>query len=112
MRVSIASSILAASLSIAAYPVLAGDITGPAIVTDGDSIKIDGQRIRIHGIDAPERKQTCTYPNGEEWPCGSAATALMADLVADHAVTCEQQDVDRYGRIVAICPKDSRWQSL
>ena len=50
-------------------------------MTDGDSIKIDGQRIRIHGIDAPEAKQTCTYANGEEWACGKVATAYMARLV-------------------------------
>ena len=27
----------------------------------------------------------------------------MSHLVANHVVTCEQQDVDRYGRIVAVC---------
>ena len=61
---------IAALLSMAAlsaHPALA-DITGPAIVTDGDSFKIDGQRIRIHGIDAPQASQTCTYPDGEPWP--------------------------------------------
>ena len=87
---------------ITAFPALA-DITGPAIVTDGDSIKIDGQRIRVHGIDAPEQKQSCTYTDGEEWPCGSVATAFMSHLVANHTVACEQRDVDRYGRIVAVC---------
>ena len=51
MRLFIAALLTLTALS--AYPALA-DITGPAIVTDGDTIKIDGQRIRIHGIDAPE----------------------------------------------------------
>jgi endonuclease YncB( thermonuclease family) len=88
--------------ALSAHPVLA-DITGPAIVTDGDTIKIGGQRIRIHGIDAPEAKQSCKYPSGEEWSCGSAATALMSRLTANHKVSCEQRDVDRYGRIVSIC---------
>jgi len=60
MRMLIASVMFAASLGIptlSATPALA-DITGPAIVTDGDTIKIDVQRIRIHGIDAPEQKQS------------------------------------------------------
>jgi endonuclease YncB( thermonuclease family) len=88
--------------AISATPALA-DITGPATVTDGDTIKIVGQLIRIHGIDAPEQKQSCTYTNGEEWPCGSVATAFMSHLVASNVVTCEQREVDRYGRIVAVC---------
>ena len=101
MRLFLTALLLIATLS--AHPALAGGITGPATVTDGDSIKIDGQRIRIHGIDAPEKKQTCTYPSGEKWLCGSAATAYMADLVAGQTVTCEERDVDHYGRVVAVC---------
>jgi len=101
----IASVMFAASRGIptlSATPALA-DITGPATETDGDSINIDGQRIRIHGIDAPEEKQSCTYTNGEEWPCGSVATAFMSHVVANQMVACEQRDVGRYGRIVAVC---------
>jgi endonuclease YncB( thermonuclease family) len=98
----IASVMFAASLdtpTLLATPALAESITGPATVTDGDTIKIDGHRIRIHGIDAFEQKQPCTYTNGDEWPCGSVATAFMSHLVANQSVTCEQRDLGRYGRI-------------
>jgi len=79
------------------------DITGAATVTDGDSIKIKGQRIRIFGIDAPETKQSCVDRIGQEWTCGAAATKFLTNLLLGKSVTCDEKDIDRYGRIVAVC---------
>jgi endonuclease YncB( thermonuclease family) len=87
-------------------PALA-DITGPAIVTDGDSLKIDGQRIRIHGIDAPEAKQLCQH-DGEPWQCGKSATQALKLWIGDRQVSCEELDRDRYKRIVAKCLVDGQ----
>ena len=38
-----------------ASPALA-DTMGPARIVDGDTIVIAGERIRLHGIDAPENR--------------------------------------------------------
>ncbi len=35
-------------------PLAWADITGQPRVIDGDTIEVGGQRIRFHGIDAPE----------------------------------------------------------
>ena len=42
-------------------------------VSDGDTIRSGQLRIRLHGIDAPERQQQCTTPEGRRWACGNAA---------------------------------------
>ena len=62
-------------LCLLATPALA-DVTGPARVIDGDTLEIQGQRIRLHGIDAPENRQLC-FIDGKPWQCGEdAANAL------------------------------------
>ncbi|MFN3347382.1 thermonuclease family protein [Pseudorhodoplanes sp.] len=78
-------------------------IVGVASVIDGDTIEIRGQRIRLFGIDAPESSQLCVRPNGEPWRCGQQASFALADRIGRATVRCEQRDLDRYGRVVAVC---------
>ena len=96
--------ILAIAL-LASAPAWAQDITGPARVVDGDSLEVAGQRIRIHGIDAPEFNQTCWDENGE-FPCGRNMAQMMLVAVGMGPVTCRRRDRDRFGRIVAVCFDD------
>ena len=77
-------------------------IEGKPRIVDGDTLEIIGKRIRLHGIDAPERGQKCTR-KGREYACGESATDALARMVADQQVTCRSKDVGRYGRIVAVC---------
>lgn len=77
-------------------------IAGQASVIDGDTIEIHGTRIRLYGIDAPEGGQYC-YVGGKPIRCGQRAALTLADKIANHTVTCEPKDRDRYGRIVAVC---------
>ena len=56
--------VVLAALLFLAQSVAHADITGKPRVIDGDTIEIAGERIRLHGIDAPESKQTCTDADG------------------------------------------------
>ena len=40
--------------------IIASEIYGFPVITDGDTIKILNNKIRLHGIDAPEKNQKCT----------------------------------------------------
>ncbi|MGP3695736.1 thermonuclease family protein [Rhodobacter sp. NSM] len=80
----------------------AASLEGRVRVIDGDTLEIEGVRVRLFGIDAPERGQTC----GERdrvWPCGDWATERLELLLDGAAVRCEGDERDRYGRLVATC---------
>ena len=81
----------------------AGSMAGRASVVDGDTIAMQGQRIRFEGIDAPERSQTCRDGGGERYDCGHSATRALAQKIAGETVDCEPHGWDRYGRILAVC---------
>lgn len=78
-------------------------LTGTASVIDGDTIDIHGQRIRLFGIDTPEKAQTCDDADGQPYRCGQKASFALADFIARSPVSCEQKAIDRYGRIVGRC---------
>jgi endonuclease YncB( thermonuclease family) len=73
-------------------------------VSDGDSLRSGKLRIRLFGIDAPEKKQQCTSANGTKWACGETAQKALEALVANAPyLQCDLIDTDRYGRAVMRC---------
>ena len=77
-------------------------LSGPVTVIDGDTLDLDGHRIRLHGVDAFERDQMCGT-GASAWPCGRIAAQTLTRRLDGRTVTCEPLDTDRYGRTVARC---------
>lgn len=71
-------------------------------ITDGDTIRIGDERIRLWGIDAPELRQHCTMADGTI-NIGRTAKDYLEALIGGRDVACERVDTDRYGRTVARC---------
>jgi endonuclease YncB( thermonuclease family) len=81
-------------------------IIGQAVATDGDTLVINGKRIRLFGVDAFEAEQRCPGANDATWGCGGVATRAVQEIVKDTQTICIKREVDVYGRIVAICRSD------
>ncbi len=80
-------------------------LAGVARIIDGDTLDVGSVRVRLHGVDAFERGQTCDLPDGG-WACGAAATAALKTRAEGRRVSCEVLDTDRYGRKVGRCHRD------
>lgn len=71
-------------------------------IYDGDTIALQGQRIRLKGIDTPEAQQTCLLES-KDYACGRVATSELRKLIGNQTVTCVSDGRDRYNRILALC---------
>ena len=71
-------------------------------VVDGDTIHINGEKIRFTGIDTPELKQIC-IKNGVDDICGVTAKKILIEKIADNKVECISEGKDRYKRTLAEC---------
>lgn len=93
---------------LSAAPVTANDLVGVASLIDADTLEIRGVRIRLHGIDAPESRQLCTNPSGQQWRCGQQAALALSDRIGRRTVNCAVRDIDRYDRAIAVCTQDNQ----
>jgi len=72
-------------------------------IVDGDTIVVNSEKIRLHGIDTPETKQKCMNNNGHQYACGIRATKELRDIIGNNQISCKRKDKDRYGRSVSVC---------
>lgn len=64
-------------------------------VVDGDTVWLRGEKIRLSGIDAPEKhKPQCRY----EADLANEATIKLRDLLSDNKWRLVRTGQDRYGR--------------
>ena len=55
-------------------------IRGQAKIIDGDTVHIGKNKIRLHGIDAPETNQTCTIKE-KTWECGIESYLALKSII-------------------------------
>ncbi len=106
-RWTVALVVLGGSLAIYAYEKIARTpdtpVVGLASVADGDTVRIEGTRIRLLDIDAPELEQTCDGPDGKPWPCGEIAAGELRKFLRGRTLTCQPRGLDQFRRVLATC---------
>ena len=76
------------------YSLATNIIKGKASIIDGDTIKIENEKIRFGGIDTPEKNQI-----GHEF-----SKKKLKEKIANNIVTCvKEKNKDYWGRTVAEC---------
>ena len=71
-------------------------------VVDGDTIHLNGEKIRFTGIDTPELKQTCINQGVKDY-CGLTAKKILIDKIGNKTVECISNGKDQYKRTLAEC---------
>lgn len=78
------------------------EYSGRALLADGDTIVIAGERIRLEGIDTPEFGQKCRIAS-RSFDCGLAARDHLRKLIDRNTVICDGWLYDKYDRLLATC---------
>ncbi len=71
-------------------------------VVDGDTIILNGEKIRFTGIDSPELKQTCKQDD-QQVDCGITAKMLLVKKIGNYTPECISEGKDVYKRTLAEC---------
>ena len=71
-------------------------------VVDGDTIVLNGEKIRFSGIDTPELKQTCLQDD-QAVACGMSAKMLLIKKIGNHTPECISEGKDAYKRTLTEC---------
>lgn len=81
---------------------------GNVYVVDGDTFHMNGQKIRIWGIDAVELHQTC-LKSGQSYECGKSARLYLQSVIGKDIPVCTARPKSpKETRIVASCQVDGK----
>ena len=81
-----------------------GIVEGTVRVIDGNNLDVAGHRVRLKGIDAPEKAQLCRGATGFIYLCGQLATRALHEKIGEGRVICAvEPQLDRHGGQLGTC---------
>ena len=94
--------LLASAAVTATTPVAGAELRGTPQVIAGDLIELQGRRLRLDGVDAPEPGQRCAL-EARLYDCGEVARTALLDLTAGTEVRCRPLGPGPAGSTMARC---------
>ena len=82
------------------------ELSGRATAISGDLLRVNGQLVRIAGIEPPVAKHPCLKANGRRWNCSAAARTALEKIVRGKSVACAASSQDDEGHTLASCTID------
>ena len=76
--------------------VASADISGTALIVDGDTIAINGMKVRLNGIDTPELRGS----SDDEKTLALEAKEYLSDVTLGEVVTIINPGKEKYGRVL------------
>jgi endonuclease YncB( thermonuclease family) len=86
-------------LLVLVWAVCTAPPTGAQPPAAGDTIRLNGENWRLHGIDLPDHNQVC----GDGWRAGEVSRAAIQQLTEGARLECRNTAKDQFSRPVATC---------
>ena len=78
-------------------------IQSPARVLTADTLEINGVRMQLFGIDAPEMNQSCANAKGRSYRCGQEAANWLKGWITGYNLDCQIMGRAANGNYVGVC---------
>ena len=76
---------------------------GTGMAIEGDAVSVNGTIVKLWGIDAPDKGQTCLSVFRKEYDCFNKAKDALTNLVGSNVITCYVRGKDSQGQKVGTC---------
>lgn len=77
--------------------------TSPVSVVTADTLNVQGYKVKLYGVAAPEISQTCADRRGASYNCGQQAALWLSSWLMTNPVTCHVIREYDDGSMVAAC---------
>jgi endonuclease YncB( thermonuclease family)/dienelactone hydrolase len=94
--------LVASSIFLPTSAMADGKLAGAAAVISGDTIQVQGQRVRLQGVTAPGLDQLCVGALAR-WRCGMVARLKLGERIGSSPVLCHGEGADGHGNVLGRC---------